>query len=81
MSPPRSPVKILSRKNTADADSEHFGVVRRPWIRAKNNRIPDRFMVIAKRNYKVYGDLGLYTQFMVHFLTVLDTGAGPNVIV
>ncbi|CAN8071373.1 unnamed protein product, partial [Agarophyton chilense] len=78
---PRSPVKILTRKDTADADSKHLGVLRRPWIRIRNNRIPDRVLVMAKRNYKVYADLGLHTQFMVRHLTVLDTGAGPNFIV
>ncbi|CAN8068861.1 unnamed protein product [Agarophyton chilense] len=78
---PRSPVKILTRKDIADADSKHLGVLRRPWIRIRTNRIPDRVMVMAKRNSKVYADLGLSTKFMVRFLTVLDTGTEPNFVV
>ena len=36
--------------------------------------------MMAKRNYKVYADLGYRHQFMVRKLSILDTGAGPNVI-
>lgn len=36
---------------------------------------------MAKRNYKVYADLGVSDQYMVRQLSVLDTGAGPNFLV
>lgn len=38
-------------------------------------------MVVAKWNYKVYADLGLHTQVMVRYFTVLNTGAGPKFVV
>ena len=37
-------------------------------------------MVMAKRNYKCYADYGLVPELLARKLTVLDTGAGPNVI-
>ena len=49
----------------ADADSKQLAVLRRPWIRSRTLRIPDQVLVMAKRNYKVYADLGLNNQFMV----------------
>lgn len=36
---------------------------------------------MARRNYKFYADLGLHTQLMVRFSTVLEPGAGPNFLV
>lgn len=47
----------------------------------KNNWILNRILVIAKRNYRVYVELGLLPQFMVIYLTALETGAGPKFIV
>lgn len=38
-------------------------------------------MVTAKRNYKATADLNLTTQFLVQYLTVLNTEAGPNFII
>ena len=37
-------------------------------------------MVMAKRNYKCYAELGLHPYLLTRKLTVLDTGAGPNFI-
>ena len=42
--------------------------------------MPDAVLVIAKRNYKVYADLGVTTRIMSRAVSVLDTGAGPNFI-
>ena len=36
--------------------------------------------MLRKRNYKVYADIGLSTEAMTRRLSILDTGAGPNVI-
>lgn len=44
----------------------------------KNNQVPDIVMVMAERNYKVFADIGLSSQYMVHNLSILDTGAGSN---
>lgn len=79
-SPSRFSMKIVSRKDTADANSVHLPVLWCPCIRIKKFRIPDRLLVMANRNYKVYADLGLNTDFIVIFLTVLDTGANPNFV-
>lgn len=79
-SKPRSPVTILSRKVATDVDSEHLSVLRRPWRRVDDARHPERILVMRKRNYKVYAELGLTSQFMVRQLTVLDAGAGPSLI-
>lgn len=38
-------------------------------------------MVVAKRKYKVFADLGLSPQYMVRHRSILDTGAGPNFII
>lgn len=38
-------------------------------------------MVMAQRNYKVYADLGLHTQFMVQYYKLNDTETGPNFVV
>ena len=35
---------------------------------------------MAKRNYKVYADLGLNASLQAKKLTILDSGAGPNFI-
>ena len=37
-------------------------------------------LVMARRNYKVYADVGLNRPLLTRRLTVLDTGAGPNFI-
>lgn len=78
---PRSLVCMLSRKLfNSDVDSSAIGALRRPYIKYKNNRIPHRVMLIARRRSKVFDDLGLYTQYMVRHLSILDTGARPNFI-
>ena len=35
---------------------------------------------MSRRNYKVYADIGLDSNRLTRFLTILDTGAGPNFI-
>ncbi|CAN8062292.1 unnamed protein product [Agarophyton chilense] len=80
-SPANSPVTILTRNMAkTDIDSEHVAVLRPPWIWFRNPRTPDRILVMAKRSYKIYADLGLSHQFMVRQLSVLDTGAEINLI-
>lgn len=72
---------ILSRKTVdTDGNSGHCGVLRSPWIWSHNFHIPDRVLVMARRNYKFYADLVLSNQFMVRQLPFLDTGAAPNLI-
>lgn len=38
-------------------------------------------MVMAKRNYMIDAGFGLHKKFTVGYLTVLDTGAGPDFVV
>lgn len=54
--------------------------LRRPWRRVCDERRPTVIFLLKKRNYKVYADLGRNASVMTRHLTVLDTGAGPNVI-
>lgn len=63
-----------------DVSSETISVLRRPWIRYRNLGIPDRALVLAKRNYKGYADVGLPNPYMGRQLSVVDTGALPNLI-
>lgn len=79
---PRSSVKILTKDlATKDAKSVHLTVLCRLWIRSRNCHIPDRILVMVKRNYKMYADLRLSNRYMLRQLLVLDTGAGPSVLV
>lgn len=77
----RSLVKWMSINGTADAYSGYYVTVRRPLVRTTNHQTLDRVKVIAKSNYTAYTYLGLHTQFMVRYLRVPDTGAGPNFVV
>lgn len=38
-------------------------------------------MIMAKQNYSFYADLGLHTKFIVRYLAVRGTRAGPNFVV
>ena len=75
-----SPISILTRNsNNVNGESQITGELRRPWIRFRNTRQPDRVFRMAKRKFKVYADLG-ESNSMRRIHSVLDTGAGPNFI-
>ena len=54
--------------------------VRRPWYRVKRSECPEKILVLARKNYKVFADIGTTAGLMSRVLSVLDTGAGPNLI-
>ena len=54
--------------------------VRSLWYRVKRRECPEKFSIIARKNYKVFADIGPTVGLMSRVLSVLDTGAGPNLI-
>ena len=54
--------------------------IRRPWKRVTTPGNPTLVMVMARRNYKVYANIGVTVPLMQRMLAILDTGAGPNFI-
>ena len=54
--------------------------IRRPWYRVKRRECPEIFLVLARKNYNVFADIGPTVGLMSRMLSVLDTGAGPNLI-
>ena len=83
----RRPHKILPTNPHADQEEEQprtnppgIGFLRRPWQQVKSHDDPEAVFVLAKRNYKVYANIGLDTRHMTRFMTVLDTGAGSSFI-
>jgi hypothetical protein len=54
--------------------------LQRPWRRVRSKRFPLAICVMQRRNYKVHAEIGLSGKVTARHLTVLDTGAGPNVI-
>ena len=75
------PLRKILTKAQAVTDSE-VEVVRlsRPWHRVKRAGSPDKVFVMARRNYKVFADIGQSPYELRRICTVLDTGAGPNFI-
>ena len=57
-----------------------WGILQRPWRRFSPPRAPDSIMLLSKRNYKVYADIGYDSTLSVRRLATLDTGAGPSFI-
>ena len=57
-----------------------IGFLQRPWIRVKHDSNPEAIFVLAKRNYKVYANLGLTVRSTKRFVVILDTGAGSSFI-
>lgn len=54
--------------------------LRRRWVSYKYLRYPERILVLAKRNYKVYADIGITKSLIRRALPMLDREAGPNFI-
>ena len=66
--------KILSR--TRDRP---LGEVRRPWYRVRRRVCSENILVLARKNYEVYTDIGPMVGLM-RILSVLDTCARPNLV-
>ena len=60
--------------------TENQLTLKRPWRRYVPPHKRDRVFVMAKRNYKVYADIGSNRYLLCRKLAILDTGAGPNFI-
>ena len=74
------PIRILTRgSGKPTEDTEALGELRRPW-RLLKSKIDGRVLMMAKRNYKIYADIGLQKQLLAKKVAVLDTGAGPNCV-
>ena len=67
--------KILSRKDFNPLDE-----IRRPCYRVRRRDSPEKILVLARKTYKVYADIGPTIGLMSRVLSVLDTGAGPNLV-
>ena len=67
--------KILSRVRDRPLEE-----IRRPWYRVRRTECPEKILVLARKNYKVYADIGPTVGLMSRVLSVLDTGAGPNLV-
>ena len=82
----RRPHKIIPTNphiNTEETERTNptgIGCLQRPWHRIGNTAEPETVFILAKRNYKVYANLGLTSSNMKRFTTILDTGAGSSFI-
>ena len=54
--------------------------LQRPWIRTRSQRFKDAVCVLQKRNYKVYAEVSAKKGVSKRILSILDTGAGPNLV-
>ena len=66
---------ILTRSNF-----EVIFTLQHPWQRTLNRARPEAIFTMTKGNYRVYASIGLSYSLMRRMLTILDTGAGPNLI-
>ena len=73
-----TPVRV--KRILRRSQDEPLEQVRRPWYRFKRRECPENILVLARKNYKVFADIGPTFGLMSRVLSVLDTGAGPNVI-
>lgn len=60
--------------------SDQLFKLQRPWRTVRSVNHPDRFMVMERRNYKAYADIGLRPGLRHPKLVSLDTGAGPKFV-
>ena len=75
---PKGPAQvkeILSR--VRDRPLEEIG---RRWYRVRRRECLEKILVVARKNYKLYADIGATVGSISRVLSVLDTGAGPNLV-
>ena len=75
---PKGPTKV--KKNLSRNEDRPLEEVRRPWYRVRRRECPEKILVLARKHYKVYADIGPKVGLMSRVLSVLDTGAGPNLV-
>ena len=88
-------VRVLTRPRTLkDKTSPHLsanpdgsipattptGVLQSPWRRVKRQFEPETIYLLARRNYKVFADIGVTRRHMRRYVTILDTGAGSSYV-
>ena len=73
-----APVKV--KRILPRGQDDPLEQVRRPWYRVKRRECLEKILVLARKNYKVFADIGPTVGLMSRVLSVLDTGAGPNLI-
>ncbi|PXF42205.1 hypothetical protein BWQ96_08073 [Gracilariopsis chorda] len=77
-------LKILLRSERSSNVGKRVqldSALKRPWRGYVDMpRKTDYVMIMARRNYKVYADIGSSKSLLSRRLAVLDTGAGPNFI-
>ena len=54
--------------------------VQRPWYRVKRRECREKILVLVRKTYRVFADIGPTVGLMSRVLSVLDTGAGPSLI-
>jgi len=78
--PQRLPPTNPHSPDEARINPEGIGFLQRPWRRVKRVTNPEAIFIMAKRNYKVYANIGQTQSMTKRFVTVLDTGAGSSFI-
>ena len=71
-----APVKV--KRILRRGQDDPLEQVRRPWYSVKRRECPEKILVLARKNYKVFADIGPTVGLMSRVLSVLDNGAGPN---
>ena len=75
---PKGPVQV--KKILRRGRDDPLEQVRRLWYRVKRGECPEKILILARKHYKVFADIGPTVGLMSRVLSVLDTGAGPNLI-
>ena len=73
-SQPTKPIKGTILEN------ENLTPCKRPWRKYRPTHQREKVFVMAKRNYKLYTQVGTSRNILERLLAVLDSGAGPNFI-
>ena len=73
-----APVKV--KRILRRGQDDPLEQIRRPWYRFKRRECPEKILVLARKNYKVFADIGPTVGLMSRVLSVLDTSPGPNLI-
>ena len=75
---PKEPVRVKKVwRRGKDGPLER---VWRRWYRVKRRGCPEKVLVLARKTYKIFADIGPTVGLMRRVLSVLDTGAGMNLI-
>lgn len=62
------------------SNNEGIRFIKRPWQSIIFETQPEAFFVLARRDYKLYANIGETVRTMKRFVVVIDTGAGSKFI-